>query len=151
MKRVFLILFCCIGTITLWSQTLDNGNLSSTALDRVQAQRVAFITEKIDMTSKEAEKFWPMFNEYEKEEERIRKEFMGKHKRISNMSNEEAKQLLIKRFDMDQALLDNKRKYYLQLSDIISPRKLAGFTKADREFKRLLLNRIRNKRRQGRN
>lgn len=151
MKRVLLIIFCCFGTILTWSQSLEEENLSAMALDRVQAQRVAFITQKVDMTSKEAEKFWPMFNEYEKEERRIRKGYQVGQKRIFAMSDEEAKTFLINRFDMEQELLDLKRKYYLQLSDIISPRKLAGFTRADREFKKLLLNRIRNNRRRGKN
>ncbi|PHN03895.1 hypothetical protein [Flavilitoribacter nigricans] len=152
MKRAYLIWsFCCLAFAAGAQDFGDEDQISSAALDRVQAQRVAFITEKIDMTSKEAEKFWPVFNEYEREERKIRKRYQSDMRRVIDMSNEEAKQFLESRFDMEQELLDLKRQYFLRLADIISPRKLAGFNRADREFKKLLLNRIRANRRRGRN
>ena len=152
MKPIF---FICLWSFLLTgyaaAQSLDEEELSPTALDRVRAQRVAFITEKIDMTSKEAEKFWPPFNEYEQEERRIRRRYQPDQTRVIDMTNEEARQFLEKRFDMEQELLDLKRRYFLQLAEVIAPRKLAGFARADREFKKLLLNRIRARRRGGRN
>jgi hypothetical protein len=150
MKRAYLLLTFCL--LAAFAGAQDFGDeISSAALDRVQAQRVAFITEKIDMTSKEAEKFWPVFNEYESEERKIRKRYQRNTRRIIDLSDEEAREFLVSRFDMEQELLDLKREYFLRLSTIISPRKLAGFNRADREFKKLLLNRIRANRRRGRN
>jgi hypothetical protein len=152
MKRAYSILFFCGLVFAAGAQDFDDeGGISSSALDRVQAQRVAFITEKIDMTSKEAEKFWPVFNEYEREERKIRKRYQQGIRRIIDMSDEEARKFLEDRFDMEQELLDLKRQYFLRLAGIISPRKLAGFNRADREFKKLLLNRIRSNQRRGRN
>lgn len=152
MKRAYLMLNLCFLALAAGAQDFGNGDeISTTALDRVQAQRVAFITQKIDMTSKEAEKFWPLFNEYEREERKIRKQYQRDTRRIIDMSDGEARKFLESRFDMEQELLDLKRQYFLRLADIISPRKLAGFNRADREFKKLLLNRIRTNKRRGRN
>lgn len=150
MKRAYFIFFLFAWVASAGAQ-IDDDEIPTTALDRVQAQRKAFITEKIDMTSKEAEKFWPIFNEYEKEERRIRRQYQDNQKRVIDMSNEEAKDFLLSRFDMEQDLLNLKRRYFEQLAGVISPRKLAGFSRADREFKKLLLSRIRANRRQGRN
>lgn len=152
MKRAYLMLNLCFLALVAGAQDFGVGDeISTTALDRVQAQRVAFITQKIDMTSKEAEKFWPLFNEYEREERKIRKQYQRNTRRIIDMSDGEARAFLESRFDMEQELLDLKRQYFLKLADIISPRKLAGFNRADREFKKLLLNRIRTNKRRGRN
>lgn len=152
MKRAYLIFWIsCLAFMTAGAQGfVEDDEIPSTALDRVQAQRAAFITEKIDMTSQEAEKFWPVFNEYEDEERRIRKRYL-QGRRIINMSDAEARKFIESRFEMEQELLDLKRKYFLRLADIISPRKLANFNRADREFKKLLLNRIRSNQRRGRN
>lgn len=151
MKHAYLILWCFFWAAVAGAQTFDEDEIPSTAMDRVRAQRVAFITEKIDMTSKEAEKFWPLFNEYEQEERQIRQTYRKSQKRVIDMSDEEARQYLLSRFDMEQDLLDLKRNYFLQLANIISPRKLAGFNRADLEFKKLLLDRIRNNWKPGRN
>lgn len=152
MKHILLSILSLLFLTTAWAQSpLSEDELSPTALDRVQAQRVAFITEKIDLTSKEAEKFWPLFNEYEREERRLRKAHQGRQKkRLMDMTDEDAKAELIARFDLEQELLDLKRSYFQKIADVVSPKKLAGFFRADREFKRMLLNRIQQRRR-GRN
>ena len=33
--------------------------------DRIKAQKIAFFTEKIQLTVQEAERFWPVYNEFE--------------------------------------------------------------------------------------
>lgn len=153
MKKVYLLLWCLLGVTALAAQSAfeEEEEISSTVLDRVQAQRVAFITEKLDITSKEAEKFWPLFNEYEREERQIRSRYQENQKRLVNMSDQEARDFILSRLDMEQELLDLKRRYFQRFAEVIAPRKLAGFNRADREFKRMLLNRIRANRRQGRN
>lgn len=151
MKPLFLIMLSCLFGNLAGAQSFGEEELSSAALDRVKAQRVAFITERIDMTSKEAEKFWPLFNEYEREERQIRRQYQQGQQQIIDMSNEEAKKFLESRFEMERELLENKRKYFLLFADIIPPRKLALFPRADRAFKKLLLNRIGSKRRGRRN
>lgn len=152
MRYTLFTIFTFLSLTVTWAQSpLGEEDISPTALDRVQAQRVAFITEKIDLTSKEAEKFWPLFNEYEQEERRIRKQYQARQKkRPIDMTNEEARAHLVGRFDMEQELLDLKKAYFLKMAEVVSPKKLAGFYRADREFKRMLLNRIQQRRR-GRN
>ncbi|MCB0632459.1 MAG: hypothetical protein R2824_35515 [Saprospiraceae bacterium] len=152
MKHTLLFLLGFFYLTGAWAQAaMEEDDISPTALDRVQAQRVAFITERMDLNSKEAEKFWPLFNEYEREERRIRKQYQDRQlKRPIEMTNEEAKAQLLSHFDMEQELLDLKRKYFVKMAEVVSPRKLTGFNRADREFKRMLLKRIQERRR-GRN
>ncbi|OZA24427.1 MAG: hypothetical protein B7X86_08430 [Sphingobacteriales bacterium 17-39-43] len=35
--------------------------------ERIEAIKVAFITKKLDLTTEEAQKFWPVYNNYQKE------------------------------------------------------------------------------------
>ncbi len=39
--------------------------------DRIQSERVAFITDELSLTPKEAEKFWPVYNIYRDRKEEI--------------------------------------------------------------------------------
>ena len=44
---------------------------NSQFVDKIQAQRVAFYTEKMNITPAEAQKFWPIYNEYSRKKNRL--------------------------------------------------------------------------------
>lgn len=60
MKKILLtVLLTCIGSIALlYSQDRS---------DRIEALKIAFITKQLQLSSQEAEKFWPVYNGYEAE------------------------------------------------------------------------------------
>ena len=57
--------------------------------DKINALRVAFLTEKMDLNSEESAKFWPIYNQRKKELESLRKEYRPA-KRPERMNEEEA-------------------------------------------------------------
>lgn len=149
LKHILILSILCLVALPAWGQLSDEELLETATLDRVRAQRVAFITERINLTPREAETFWPLYNEYERKERQIRQRYRPMQ-RLEYLSDQEARELMVGRLDMEQELLDLKRSYYLRLADIISPRKLAGFARADREFKRMLLKQLQTNRRRNR-
>jgi hypothetical protein len=60
MKRIlfFLLLLITIGSPFY-------GRAQGPNQDRIEALKVAFITRQVQLTSDEAQKFWPIYNEYE--------------------------------------------------------------------------------------
>jgi len=46
-------------------------NNGITAAEKIQARKIAFFTEKLQLTPAEAEKFWPVYNEYSQKKNRI--------------------------------------------------------------------------------
>ena len=108
---------------------------------RLKAQRVAFITERIDLTPNEAEEFWPMFNQFENEKNVIQKKYKNK-KRLVNMTDEELEKHLLNNFTKDQELLDLKKSYFSKFKDIISIRKIAMLAVAEREFRKSIVNKL---------
>lgn len=65
MKKVFTLLFV-FGYLTMMAQANDR-------LERIKAFKVAFITEKLDLTPKEAQGFWPIYNKYSDDSDKIRR------------------------------------------------------------------------------
>ena len=61
--------------------------------ERITAKKVAFITEKLDLSVEEAQKFWPVYNELEKKLEKLRTEKQSimktLHHDIENVSEKE--------------------------------------------------------------
>ena len=50
--------------------------------------RIAFITEKLQLTPSESEQFWPLFNEYHKEMKSLRSAYKSPHDFILMTDNE---------------------------------------------------------------
>ena len=118
--------------------------------DKVQAAKVAYITQWLNLTPQESERFWPLHNEYETEMDKVRRKYKPA-KSPKDMSDAEAERLIVSRFDMEQELLELKRAYFQKFKTAISPRKIVEFHQAEKEFRKDLLRKIRenNPRNQG--
>src|ERR1700749_3445006 len=90
MKKLLLILITSLAFLAsdLSAQTgkTPKGKPDSTqtasGAERVQALKIAFITKRLSLTSAEAEKFWPIYNEYSDKREVVRKQLQADYKKI---------------------------------------------------------------------
>jgi hypothetical protein len=115
--------------------------------DKLKSQKVAFFSNNIDLSSKEAEKFWPVYNEYVDKREAISQE---RNKMLQQLSNFEYMQ-----YDKDvKALLDSYTAsfakeaelfllYYKKFSEILPPKKVVRLYITEEQFKQILLRSIR--------
>ena len=67
MKKLILFLTLIIGVSYICSAQPARG-------EKLEAIKVAYITKELNLTSSEAEKFWPVYNEYFKELKKARDE-----------------------------------------------------------------------------
>ncbi|MBK8353862.1 MAG: hypothetical protein IPL13_00425 [Saprospiraceae bacterium] len=71
LKFIAIMLFAFVYSLT--GVQAQQGNKKGQIGDRIQAQMVAYLTSELSLTPQEAEKFWPLYNEY-KNKERLVKE-----------------------------------------------------------------------------
>ncbi|HMR42197.1 MAG TPA: hypothetical protein PKC40_00115 [Saprospiraceae bacterium] len=115
------------------------------AEERIEAIRVAYITDRLRLTPEESQQFWPVFNQFEDDQKKLRNSFKNK-KDIPNMSDAEAEEFVKMHLDLEQKELDLKRTYFEKLKKILPPRKLAMLGMAERQFKAKLLEHLRERR-----
>ncbi len=126
----------------------------------MEAQRVAFITKQLDLTSEESAKFWPVYNAYQKELDQIkgregkqgRKGQKGHRMRkgeTDTMTEAEAEVQLAKMLAVGQKELDLKSKLIRDLKGVIPATKIVKLKQADRGFKKKLLQNIAKRRGNG--
>jgi hypothetical protein len=113
--------------------------------EEIYALKVAFITNKLPLTSSEAEKFWPIYNAFED------KQFEFKHEKslvflkkmddetINKMSEKEAAALLSKMESAEEEIFQMRKKLIISLKPILSQVKLIKLKKAEEEFNKKLL------------
>lgn len=113
--------------------------------ERVEAERIAFITKRMELTPKQAQGFWPIHTQYEKEGRLIRQKYRTKVP-ILTMSELDAEQTLEKRLRMEEELLALKKNFYTRFKTVISARQILLFQKSNADFKQYLLEEIRRRR-----
>lgn len=119
--------------------------------EKIKALKTAYFTSELELSSTEAEKFWPVYNSYDTKMRDIRrlerKEIFEKFKTgIDNLSDEEANALIDKAYQLEAQSLQLKDELTKNLREIISPKKIIKLRKAEDDFKRKLLEQYKNHR-----
>ncbi len=113
---------------------------------QIESQKIAFITQKLDLSPEEAQVFWPVYNEYNKQTREENKRFHEKHHILMSnfeiITDEEAEELIDARIIHAQKLLDIEKEYYLRLKNILPPKKIVRLFEAEREFKKILIKKL---------
>ena len=120
-------------------------------LERIKALRIAFISNKLELTPNEAEKFWPIFNAFDEKqlELRLQKRLLNmklKSQNNATKSDKEMNKLLEESEKIDDDLQSSRKNFVQSLQGIISPKKIIMLKQLEDEFKRELLNKIKQKR-----
>lgn len=145
MKKVLTLLFV-FGSLSLMAQQNDR-------LERIKAFKVAFITEKLDLTTKEAQGFWPIYNKYSEDSEKIRenqraeyRQNVKKGERLSDLADEVSEKFVASFLSAEEAQLQLKKKLVKDLKSIISSKKVWRLIRAEDEFKQKMIEEYKKRR-----
>jgi hypothetical protein len=109
---------------------------------QIEAVKIAFITQKLNLKSSEAEKFWPVYNSYQKEMRevfKLRRE--AKNKKDSNAGDKLSGEL-----DFESRILDIRKKYKQEFSKVLPGEKVSQFYEAEREFREQMIKELKDRR-----
>jgi len=111
--------------------------------DRVKALKVSFITERLDLTEAEAQKFWPIYNASDENSTKIKYGEIGGIRRELNdkkdaLTDTKANELLNKLVDAESRLYKENVELINKLRKIISPKKIILLKDAEDDFNRRL-------------
>lgn len=137
--------FLVIASLVLFIPMLVWAQPGERVKERVEARRVAFLTERLSLTPEEAQLFWPIYNEYRDKIKAARKEAKP-DKPVEQMTEAEAEAAITEHFDNEQKELDLQREMAVKLHKAIPARKIAMLQGAEKEFKLELLKEIRERR-----
>jgi len=122
MKKFILILTLFIGSFyTVFAQENQLGDDLSKQ-EKIRALYVAYVTQQLNLTPDEAQKFWPLHTQFESD--------------LKGVKND------IPELEKQQARLNVKKKYQDQFSKVIGSSRCERFFRMDGEFKRKLMDRV---------
>lgn len=112
--------------------------------EKIREWRTAYITDKLDLTEEESIRFWPIYNDREKAIRELSKEKRAMRlNKIDEMTDAEAEAAIDKYFEMRQRELDINKDTFLKLKKVIPAKKLARLPRVEREFKKVILQKMR--------
>jgi hypothetical protein len=116
--------------------------------EQIQTIRKSTYSKVLELTDAEAQKFWPVFEEMQAKLNEIRKqakiERLNIAKNYDKLTDAQMERALDNLLTLEQDGLDVKKKYYQKFKKVLPIKKVAKLPKAEREFKKELLNRIKS-------
>jgi hypothetical protein len=111
MKRIFILIGIFLVTALAAPAQQGKGG------EQLEALKIAYLTRKLNLTSDEAQRFWPVYNQYNAELKSVRRESRGGDE-----------------LDREEKLLSVRKKYQSEFSKALSPEKANDFFRAEKEF-----------------
>lgn len=117
--------------------------------EKIKTLKVAFITERLDLSSKEAQDFWPIYNDYQENREVLRKkertQVRGKIKDAASLSEKEANILLQKYLVLEEEQEELDKSFLNEINKVITAKKTLLLLRSEEAFKRQLIKQYRHK------
>jgi len=134
MKKIILPIIALLISLSAFSQSKK---------DRIKALKVSFITERLELTQEEAQKFWPVYNAYDDITGKIKYEDLRNIRReiknnIATLTDKRASELLEEIANAESKLHEEEVKLNVKLKRIISPKKILLLKIAEEDFKKKL-------------
>ena len=147
MKTALLTLVTIIGFTAI--SIAQPGPKHEEKKEKVEAMKIGFITQQMNLTPEEAQKFWPVYNQMNNEIENLRKERQLSRENVKDnfetMTDPEFEKLINDELASRQKEFDIQKKYVAQFKAVVSIKKVAQFYRAEEQFKRKLLEKIQEK------
>ncbi|GAA3748776.1 MULTISPECIES: sensor of ECF-type sigma factor [Flavobacterium] len=140
-----LLLF--LTSISFFAQ---NGKIDEKR-EKIKAFKVSFLTTELELTSTEAEKFWPIYNAYDDKQYELKylkmKTYIKqlKDENLKNLSDKEAATLLSQIESTDKEIYQLRDKYMSSLKKVLPAKKILLLKKSEDDFNRKLLQQYRDK------
>src|SRR4051794_23503124 len=84
----------------------------------LEAMKIAFITKRLNLSPEEAQRFWPIYNQYAGE---VRQAYIVYRDKPDEIG-------------LDEALLNIRKKYSSEFTKALSPDKVNQFFRAEKDF-----------------
>ena len=139
---LMVFLFTVAFTNNSFSQR--NEKDKSRLREKLNSHKIAFLTDKVNLTEDEAEKFWPVYNAYEEEKKAIREDKLVEALN-ADISEKEAEKALNSILEIRARELELDKKYINKFKTVLPASKVVKLIKAEKEFKAKMVGKLKNK------
>ncbi len=112
-------------------------------MEKLESMKIAFFTERLNLTPEEAKVFWPVYNAFQEDLEKLRKEhresLMDAKDNMDKLTDKDFERLVDNELIFRQNELDVFKKYSSRFKQVLPIRKVAKLYRAEEDWKRKVL------------
>lgn len=121
----------------------NQGNSRAERMEKIHNAKVAFIGEKLSLSGEQAKQFWPVYNEYENKRHELRhKSRPFRNTKLEDLSDQQMLDGIKAMQNVQQMELNLEKEYTDRFLKILTVRQVVQFHKAEREFTKVLLQKM---------
>ncbi|HEX7493447.1 MAG TPA: hypothetical protein VF346_04435 [Bacteroidales bacterium] len=146
MKRIIIFL------LIILIYPVTKSVAQNTNLEKLNNYKIGFFTKRLNLTSEEAEKFWPVYNEYQGQKNllqleklKLNRTFNQNESTLNDRQLEEMGDKYVDCIVQESALAVT---FHKKLKTVLSPAKVIMYYQAENQYKVQLLNELQNQRQQ---
>jgi hypothetical protein len=126
----------------------------NTNLEKLNNYKIGFFTKKLNLTSAEAEKFWPVYNDYQTQKNQIQLEKLKLNRNFNqnenSLSDAQLEDIGDKYVDCLVRESTLAVAFHKKLKEVLSPAKVILYYQAENQYKIQLLNELQTAKQQQR-
>lgn len=141
MKKLILLSLLFLLTFSAFSQHKERE-------ERIKTLKIAFITERLAFTESEAQKFWPIYNAFEEENNKLRRDSYNKSKveDFDSMTETDAKSLLDEMSSIENKRHKLREKFMKDLLAVLPAKKVILLKTTEDEFNKKMFEEFKKRR-----
>lgn len=144
---ITLLLFIFVSSSSFAQER--NGEGREKMRSRIEAQKISYITQKLDLSPKEAQAFWPVYNELEKKKQDNRHKTKSLFKRLylekDSIPEAELSKISDQLIDLRLEDAQLEKKYHIEFKKILPAKKILDLYHTEKQFQGMLLRQIKEK------
>mgnify|MGYP000845341865 FL=1 len=114
-------------------------------MEKIKAQKIAYLTQKLELTPDESKAFWPLYNQMDKERFDLRHKNLNndtKRLNINDLSENEASVLIDEQLNEAQQLLDLRKTYSVKFKQVLPAKKVLLLFRSEKTFQQDLMDKM---------
>ena len=127
------------------AQPGQGGDRRGQRLGQLENAKIAFITNRVSLTQDQAQKFWPLYNEFsDRRRELNRSGRLLRREITEGMTDQQLRDSFAQSFNTRQQELNLEKEYFDKFQKVISLRQVAQLFQAERDFTKEVIKRMAN-------
>lgn len=146
--RLLITSLLLLMTASVFAQDGNEDRRRQNEREKLQSARIAFLSARLQLDPETAQKFWPIFNEYESKKEGLSSIYNEQKRDLvsetgwRNLTDENANKMLDIYIEQKQAELNLEKRYLNQFREVLDTRQVWMVIRIDSDFRRSLMRRL---------
>ncbi len=124
----------------------QRGDMRERIKEKIKVEKIGYITSELDLSSDEATKFWPVYNEYEAKKESNREQLQDLYNKDQSDAGQSLNQYL--KLKEEEYLIE--KTYIEKFKKVLPPKKVLKLLTSEKKFKEELIKKVKQRMRKDR-